>query len=119
MSGKRRVWRMQDAAPAILQVDRDKLDPSQEIARANATRADAQEMRNAVMRRELAPSELVTSAVASTASQMSAILNAVPAELKRANTALTATDIAIVRRALARARNAAANVQIDWASLDG
>ena len=118
-SGKRRVWKLADAAPALLQVNLDvRLDPAQEIARSNRELAEQRSLANAVTRREQVPLDIVTAAIARAAAQMAGYLDAVPGELKRANPALTQTDIAMVKRALAEARNAAASIELDWSELE-
>ena len=114
LKGKRRVYLIRDAAPALMQVSSERLDPAQEIARANKERAEQIALKNAVLRHEQAPVWAVVSAIEKRMGEISAILDAIPAELKRANPSLTQTDIAMVKRALARARNSAAEVEIDW-----
>ena len=105
-------YRMQDAAPAILQVSRETLDPAQEIARVNRARAIKVELENAKTRGEVLLVEEVTDRIESLATEIVSTLRALPAEMKRSNPALTSQDLDLVRAAVARVCNRAAALSV-------
>ena len=62
---------------------------------------------------QLAPITALEWALSTVCSQISATLETIPAKLKRRLPQLTAADVDIVRKEIAKARNAAANIRID------
>lgn len=62
---------------------------------------------------QLAPITALEWALSTVCSQISAILETIPAKLKRRLPQLTSADVDIVRKEIAKARNAAANIRID------
>ena len=60
----------------------------------------------------VAPVSVLTDALTKVADQVVPILDAIPLEMKRLNPKLTGHDIQTVKKAIARARNAVADVQI-------
>lgn len=105
MRGKSRVWTMKAAAPALLQVGTERLDANQEIAALNKARREQVEMRTAAERGELVEAEDIAAEIARMAAEVISILEGLPAQLRRRNTELTQSDIELVRREIARARN--------------
>jgi len=85
---------------------------TQERARLAREQADRVAMENAVRRRELAPRALMVDAIADGARQMVAILEGVPAQIKRASSDIKARELAIVKREIDKARNAIADIQL-------
>ena len=103
--GKRRVWTMKVAAPAVLQVGTERLDANQEIAGLNKARREQVEMRTAAERGELVEADEIAAEIARMGAEVISILEGLPAQLRRRNTELTQSDIELVRREIARARN--------------
>lgn len=61
----------------------------------------------------VAPVSVLTDALEKVADQVVPILDSIPLEMKRLNPKLTGHDIQTVKKAIARARNAVAEVQIE------
>jgi phage terminase Nu1 subunit (DNA packaging protein) len=72
--------------------------------------ADAQAMKNAVTRQELAPVILIEQVLSTAGSKVAGILDTVPATVKRRLPHLTANEVEIVAREIAKARNIAAAI---------
>lgn len=68
---------------------------------------------NDIQERLVAPVSVLTAALENVASQVVPILEAIPLEMKRLNPKLTGHDIQTVKKAIARARNAIADVNIE------
>ena len=105
MAGKRKVWTMKIAGPAVMQVGSERLDANQEIAALNKARREQVEIRTARERGELVEADEVSAAIAKMAAEVVSILEGLPAQLRRRNTELTQADIELVRKEIARARN--------------
>lgn len=90
----------------VIDVDRE---------RALNLRADTRlkELKEQQLRNELAPIELLSSALATLASQVSAILETIPGKLKRSLPQLTATDLDIAKREIVKCLNACADIALD------
>lgn len=89
----------------------------QEKARLDLTReqAEGQRLKNAQMRRELAPVEMITFALGSLASQVSSILGTLPAKIKRSMPKLSAEEIRLIKTEIVKAQNACAKeLQVEW-----
>lgn len=63
----------------------------------------------------VAPVSLLTSAIEKTAAQIIPILDALPLEAKRMNPRLTGHDVQLMKKAIARCRNAIAEMEIEVA----
>lgn len=61
----------------------------------------------------IAPVSMLSDSLHKVINQVVPILDAIPLEMKRSNPKLTAHDIQTVKKAIAKARNAAAEVRID------
>jgi phage terminase Nu1 subunit (DNA packaging protein) len=83
-----------------------------ERARLAAAQADRVEMENAVTRQELAPRAAMEAAIADGARQAVAILEGVPAQVKRASAGVKARELAIVKREIDKARAAIAAIRL-------
>jgi phage terminase Nu1 subunit (DNA packaging protein) len=82
--------------------------------------ADAQAMKNAVTRQELAPVVLIEQVLSTAGGKVAGILDTVPATVKRRLPHLTASEVEIVAREIAKARNIAAAIGLqDLGPLDG
>lgn len=80
-----------------------------ERARLAKEQADAMALKNSVQRGEVVRSEDVSAAMAKVSSAIVQILESIPIRLKRANPALTQSDLDIVRAEIVKARNEAAD----------
>ncbi|GLK92371.1 MULTISPECIES: terminase small subunit [Achromobacter] len=89
------------------------LDPAEEKARLYAAQADKIEMENAVARGELAPVSVLEDVLTRAGTKVSAAMDAIPTALKRRLPNLTDADLTIVRRELAKARNAVASLSLE------
>ena len=74
---------------------------------------EGQEIKNAQLRKELAPVQVIEWVVGKAGGQISALFDALPMQLKKRNPKLTAADIELVKRELAKAQNAAAQMTVD------
>lgn len=89
------------------------LDLTEERARLARAQSERIEMENAVKRGELAPIDTLRDALVPVVAQIAAILDAVPVKLKRESPQLTATDLDIIKREIAKAQNIAAEVRYE------
>lgn len=81
-------------------------------------RAEFQRLKNAELRRELAPVEMLTWALSDLASQIVPIINTIPNEIRRRNTKITNTELYTMREVIANALNLCAEVRIDFRQYD-
>lgn len=72
-----------------------------------------QGLKNAQLRRELAPVSVIDWALSKVGGQIAAILESVPLKVKRLLPRLTATEIEHIKREVVKAQNAAARVTVD------
>ena len=89
------------------------LDFEQQRARLTKEQADGQAMKNAQLRRELAPIELITWTLNKIGTQITAILDSVPLKVKRRIPTLNNTQVELIRREIVKAQNVAAKVTVD------
>lgn len=85
-------------------------DPIAEQARLARAKAEAQEMKNAVTRGELIPAAIAGELFGKLGSEMAAVLDSLPANIKRRVPSLTATDLEYIKAEIVRAQNSAAEV---------
>jgi phage terminase Nu1 subunit (DNA packaging protein) len=81
--------------------------------RLTAAQAEGQEIKNAQLRKELAPVDLIEWVLGKAGGEISAILDALPTVLKKRNPKLTASNIETIRREIAKAQNVAARLTVD------
>ncbi|EYS89475.1 hypothetical protein CF68_33065 [Cupriavidus sp. SK-4] len=84
-----------------------------ERARLAKEQADRIALQNEVTRRELAPVHLIEQVLSQAGARVSGILEAIPGMLKRRLPTLSATDVELITREVAKARNIAAAVTLD------
>lgn len=77
-------------------------------------RAEGQRLRNAELRRELAPVEMLTWALSDLASQMAPLLTPIPGEIKRRIPKITNSELHVMREIIANALNLVAEVRLDF-----
>lgn len=85
----------------------------QERARLACEQADKVAMQNAITRREYAPVEVLEMVIGKVGRQIAETLEALPVQLKRRSSHLTVEDLEIIQGEIAKARNLAANMQIE------
>lgn len=85
-----------------------------EKLRLTRAQAEGQEIKNAQLRKELAPVDIIEWTLGKVGAQIAAILDALPLQLKKKNPKLTATNIESIRREIVKAQNAAAQVTVDY-----
>jgi len=92
-------------------------DGDLDLATERAALARAQrekiEMQNAVTRGELTPTLLLEQVLASTASKVAGILDAIPGMIRRRVPLLTADDIQLIATEIVKARNAVAGMALE------
>ena len=91
--------------------DGDGLNPVLEQARLAKEKADAQALKNNITRGELIPAEVAALLFGKVGGEMAAVLDALPANIKRRVPSLTATDMEFIKAEIVRAQNAAAEVE--------
>ena len=102
-----------DAADLLLEQEKAKLALTRE-------QAEGQRLKNAQMRRELAPVDMVVWALGSVASQVGSILGTLPAKLKRSQPKLGADEIRLIKTEIVKAQNACAKeCEVDWDQYPG
>lgn len=89
------------------------LDLIAERARLAKEQADRIALQNEVTRRELAPVHLIEQVLSQAGARVSGILEAIPGMLKRRLPSLSADDVELITREVAKARNIAAAVTLD------
>lgn len=95
------------------------LDLAQERAMLAREQRERIAMQNAVTRKESAPVAQLESAVATIGRKIAAVLEAIPVNIKRRSKNLTAEDIDIIVTEITRARNIAAQAQLEQEDPDG
>ncbi len=89
-------------------------DLQQERARLAKEQADGQELKNAVLRKELIPVKMLEFALADISEQVSSILESIPLKVKKNLPKLTASEVEIITREIKKAMNAASRTKIDY-----
>lgn len=92
---------------------------ARERARLAREQADRIAMKNAIDRREYAPIAVIEETLADVGRQIAVQLDAIPVQLKREHSALTAEDFELVTREIAKIRNLAAEIRPSFTYVDG
>lgn len=77
-------------------------------------RAEGQRLKNAQTRREQAPVDILTFALADLAGQIAPLLMPIPAEMKRRIPKITNAELHVMREIIANAMNLCAEVKLDF-----
>ena len=85
----------------------------EEKLRLVTAQAEGQEIKNAQLREELAPVDLLRWVLGKVGGQVSAIFDALPMHLKNRNPKLTASNIEMIQRDVAKVQNLAAQMTVD------
>ena len=92
---------------------------TEQRARYDRARADFQEMVNDERRRALVPTALLERILAMVGRRVAAILEAVPARVRRECAGVDAATLAVIEQEIARARNEAALLELPLDQIDG
>jgi len=90
------------------------IDWDAERARETKERADNLELKNAQLRRELIPVELMSWTLGNIGAQISAVLESIPVKLKRRMARLGAAEVDIIKGEIAKCQNIAADIKVDF-----
>ncbi|WP_242683691.1 terminase small subunit [Paenalcaligenes suwonensis] len=88
-------------------------DPDKELGRLRAAQADKVEMANLERRAELAPVSVIEEVLVRSGVKVASLLDAIPSSIKRRVPSLTDAEIGFIRREIAHARNAVANLSLE------
>lgn len=104
----RQAERAQQAAP-------DAGDDNMDQERMLLTRAqrEGQELKNAQLRRELAPVDLIAWVLGKAGNQIGAILDSIPLKVKKVAPRLSALELETIKREVVKAQNCAARMTVD------
>jgi len=94
-------------------------DLEEERARETKERADNLELKNAQLRRELIPVDLMSWTLGGLGSQISAILESIPVKLKRRMPKLGAAEVDIIKTEVAKCQNSCADLSVDFDEYEG
>lgn len=95
------------------------LDLVQERARLAKEQADKVAMANQIERKELASVTVLELVIAKVGRQIAATLEAIPVQLKRSSTSLTAEDLKLITEEIIKARNLAASMELNLEEING
>ena len=98
-------------AELILEKERAELEWTQE-------RAEGQRLKNAALRRELAPVAMVQWAISQAGSQIAAVLGTLKGRVKRAQPSLSSAALHEIEQIAVECQNTAADVRLDWDDFD-
>ncbi len=76
---------------------------------------EGQELKNAQLRKELAPVAVIEWTLGKVGSQIAALLDSLPLQIKKRCPKLTASGIEVIQREIVKAQNIAAQVTVDYA----
>jgi len=119
VDGRNRVFNSEDLLSFKLmekEVARSSTDIDWDAERARETkeRADNLELKNAQLRRELIPVELMSWTLGNIGAQISAVLESIPVKLKRRMARLGAAEVDIIKGEIAKCQNIAADIKVDF-----
>ena len=107
-------WRLrQEIAKYAGEDGTELLDLEQERARLAREQRVSQEMKNAQLRRETSPIEVIAWTLSKVGSQISAILDTIPGKVKRRVPKLSSAEVEIIKREIVKAQNIAAKVVVN------
>ena len=89
------------------------IDTEHERGRLTRAQADAKELDNAERRKELAPVDLLEWVLSKACSQISAVLETIPLNVKRRVPQLSANAIELIKKEIVRCQNIAASAEIN------
>lgn len=106
----RQAERARSAAP---EPSADEIDSERERALLTREQREGQALKNAQLRKELAPIALIEWTLGKVANQIGAVLDSIPLKVKKVVPRLTAVEVEHIKREVVKAQNAAARVTVD------
>jgi terminase small subunit / prophage DNA-packing protein len=91
----------------------DALDADRERTLLTRVQREGQELKNAQLRKELAPISLLSWTLGKVGNQIGAVLDSIPLRVKKVAPRLSALELETIKREVVKAQNAAARVTID------
>lgn len=88
-------------------------DLSAERSKLTAAQCEGQELKNAQLRRELAPISLLSWTLGKVGNQIGAVLDSIPLKVKKVVPRLTAVEVEHIKREVVKAQNAASRITVD------
>lgn len=89
------------------------LDPDEQLARLRAAQADKVEMENQVKRGELVSVHVIEEVLASAGSKVSALFDAIPAQIKRRAPSIGSEELGFIEREITKARNTVSQLSLE------
>ena len=90
------------------------IDYERERARLTKAQADAQELKNEIARKEVAPVKMLEWALSEVALMAKNTFESIPLKIKNRVPQLKASEVEIIKREIVKVQNGFANCQIDW-----
>ena len=108
--------RLENQKSRLQKRDSAELVQAEREAKLKLTEAqvEGQELKNSQLRKELAPVAVIEWTLGKVGSQIAAILDALPLQLKKRNPKLTASNIELITREIVKTQNIAAQVTVDY-----
>lgn len=91
----------------------DDLDADRERTLLTRVQREGQELKNAQLRRELAPISLIEWTLGKVGNQIGAVLDSIPLKVKKVVPRLTAVEVEHIKREVVKAQNAASRIAVD------
>lgn len=111
---RNRLAKQQDRAKAATpEPSPDALDADRERTLLTRVQREGQELKNAQLRRELAPISLIEWTLGKVGNQIGAVLDSIPLKVKKVVPRLTAVEVEHIKREVVKAQNAAARIAVD------
>ena len=101
----------EDAAAILVAKEQAELEWTKE-------RAEGQRLKNAAMRRELAPVQMITWAISNAGSQIGAVLGTLKGKIKRAHPELSTEALHEIEQVAVESQNIATEIKLDWDDFD-
>jgi len=101
----------EDAEGTLVAKEKAELDWTRE-------RAEGQRLKNAAMRRELAPVQMLTWAISNAGSQIGAVLGTLKGKIKRAHPELSTEALHEIEQVAVETQNIATDIKLDWDEFD-
>ena len=111
---RNRLARQQDRARSSApEPSPDAMDADRERTLLTRVQREGQELKNAQLRRELAPISLIEWTLGKVGNQIGAVLDSIPLKVKKVVPRLTAVEVEHIKREVVKAQNAAARIAVD------
>ena len=113
-------WQRRRLEPKAQDLDANELAAEKDRAELAWTqeRAEGQRLKNAALRRELAPVAMVQWAISQAGSQIAAVLGTIKGKVKRAQPSLSNAALHEIEQVVVECQNTAASVRLNWDDFD-